>query len=98
MTFYVYILTNVACTVLYVGVTRDLILRVWQHKEGHVAGFTKRYNVNRLVYYEEYPSAYDAITREKLLKAGSRRKKMELIDGFNPTWRDLYHEIVSETP
>ena len=97
MPHYVYILTNAPHSVLYVGVTRNLLERLRQHKSKETEGFTKRYNADHLVYYEELPSAYDAITREKQLKAGPRRKKMALIDDFNPTWRDLYHEIVEVT-
>jgi len=97
MSYYVYILTNPTNSVLYTGMTGDLLLRVGQHKSREVEGFTRRYNVDRLVYYEEYDAAFDAITREKQLKAGPRRKKMQLVDEFNPTWRDLYHEIVEET-
>ena len=83
---------------LYTGFTGDLLDRVEQHKAKDVPGFTKRYNVDRLVYYEEYESAYDGINREKQLKAGPRRKKMALIDDSNPSWRDLYHEIVEDSP
>jgi putative endonuclease len=93
MSYYVYILANKASTVLYTGVTSDLIRRVWEHKGHFVESFTKRYNVDRLVYYEVSGDIHSAITREKQLKVGSRRKKMELIDSFNPTWRDLYDEI-----
>jgi putative endonuclease len=96
MSYYVYILTNAASSVLYTGFTGDLPHRVKQHKAREADGFTKRYNVDRLVYYEEFPSAYEGISREKQLKAGSRRKKMALVDDFNPSWRDLYHETVGE--
>ncbi len=94
MSYYVYILTNSTNSVLYTGFTRDLVHRVEQHKAKEVAGFTKRYNVDRLVHYEEYAKASDGINREKQLKAGSRQKKMALIDNSNPSWRDLYHGIV----
>ena len=88
-----YILTNERHTVLYTGVTSDLKRRVSQHREKLLSGFTDRYNVSKLVYYEcaEDPTA--AIAREKQIKAGSRRKKMELVNGFNPEWRELYDEI-----
>jgi putative endonuclease len=91
--YYVYILTNVANTVLYTGVTGDLKKRVWEHKNKFVKSFTGRYNVNRLVYYEATGSVDSAIFREKQIKAGSRKKKMELIDKMNPDWHDLYGEI-----
>ena len=91
--YYVYILANPACTVLYTGVT-NLIRRTYEHPNKLMDGFTRRYNVNRLVYYEVADDVYTAIAREKQLKAGSRKKKMELIDAFNPTWRDLYEGIV----
>jgi putative endonuclease len=89
----VYILTNQRNTVLYTGVTGDLKARVYQHREKLLHGFTNRYNVSKLVYYE---AAYDpsgAIAREKQIKAGSRRKKIEHINRFNPEWRDLYDEL-----
>jgi putative endonuclease len=77
-------------------VTNDLLRRVHQHKNKLNEGFTKRYGVSRLVYYEVADDPYAAIAREKQIKAGSRTKKMELIDAFNPTWRDLYDEIVRQ--
>jgi putative endonuclease len=94
MNYYVYILTNHTCSVLYTGVTNDLRRRVLQHKEKQIDGFTKRYNVDRLVYYEVAEEAGAAIDREKQIKGGSRQRKMNLIDAFNATWRDLYDEIV----
>jgi putative endonuclease len=97
MSYYVYIPTNSTNSVLYTGFTGDLMFRVAQHKAREIEGFTRRYNVDRLVYYEAYDSTYEGISREKQLKAGSRRKKMALVDGLNPTWRDLYHEIAAET-
>ena len=89
----VYILTNPASTVLYTGVTNDLKRRTYEHREDAVEGFTKRYNVHRLVYYEVCDDVTSAIAREKQIKAGSRKKKMSLIDAFNPSWRDLYFEL-----
>jgi len=89
----VYIMTNEANTVLYTGFASDLKARVYAHREKLVAGFTKRYNVVRLVYYEACGSRDGALWREKQLKAGSRRKKMELIDGMNPKWKDLYETL-----
>ncbi|MFH0847449.1 MAG: GIY-YIG nuclease family protein [Chloroflexota bacterium] len=91
--FYVYILTNKMHTVLYTGVTGDLLSRVYQYKEKMIRGFTGRYNVNRLVYFEEFSDAYNAISREKQLKGGSRKKKTELIKSVNPGWKDLSKEF-----
>lgn len=90
---YVYIMTNKNNTVLYTGVTSDLQKRVWQHREKLVEGFTKRYNVVKLVYYEACPNMLSAIAREKQLKSGSRQKKVGLIQGLNPEWRDLYDDL-----
>jgi len=90
---YVYILTNRYNTVLYTGVTSDLKKRVWEHKQKLVHGFTKRYNVTKLVYYEVIDDIASAIAREKQIKAGSRQKKIDLVNGLNPQWRDLYDEL-----
>jgi putative endonuclease len=89
----VYILTNQRNAVLYTGVTSDLGARVHQHREKLLPGFTNRYNVSKLVYYEAGRDASGAIAREKQIKAGSRQKKIELINRFNPEWRDLYDEL-----
>ncbi|HEX3954398.1 MAG TPA: GIY-YIG nuclease family protein [Stellaceae bacterium] len=86
----VYIMTNERHTVLYTGVTSDLKSRVYQHREKLLPGFTKRYNVCKLVYYEAGGDVSGAIEREKQIKAGSRQKKIELINKMNPEWRDLY--------
>jgi putative endonuclease len=86
----VYILASQARGTLYVGVTSDLIRRVWQHKNNLALGFTQRYGVHMLVYFELHTSMLDAITREKQLKAGSRAKKVSLIEDTNPAWSDLY--------
>ena len=91
--YFVYILTNAWNTVLYTGVTSDLKARVYQHREKLLPGFTSRYNVWKLVYYETGYDAAGAITREKLIKAGSRQKKIELVNSANPEWRDLYEEL-----
>ena len=91
--FYVYIMTNQADRVLYTGVTNDLKKRVWQHRNGIGAEFTKRYKLHKLVYYEIAEEPYAAITREKQIKAGSRQKKLDMINGFNPEWRDLYNGL-----
>ena len=89
----VYILTNQYNKVLYTGVTSDLFKRVHEHKEKIVAGFTSRYNVTKLVYYEEFATMPEAIAREKQIKGGSRQKKMDLINSTNPEWKDLYDEF-----
>lgn len=90
---YIYILTNKYNTVLYTGVTSDLKKRIWEHREKLAEGFTKRYNVTKLVYYEVFADIRDAIAREKQIKAGSRQKKINLITGMNPEWRDLYEDL-----
>ena len=88
---YVYIMTNRSRT-LYIGVTSDLERRVHQHKQKEIAGFTKRYNMTQLAYYEEIPSIRDAIAREKQLKGWLRSRKIALIESMNPQWRDLSEE------
>jgi len=90
---YVYIMTNRYNTVLYTGVTSDLKKRAWQHKEKLADGFTKRYNVTKLVYYEVFHDIRDAITREKQIKGGSRQKKIDLIQSMNTDWHDLYDDL-----
>jgi len=85
----VYIITNKANTVFYIGVTRDLQGRILQHKYKEYNGFSAKYNCNKLVYYEEFQWIQDAIEREKQLKAGSRQKKIDLILRDNPSWTDL---------
>jgi putative endonuclease len=87
-------MTNKTNTVVYTGVTNNLIKRCYEHKEKVVEGFTKKYNVNKLVCYEVFNSAIDAIAREKQIKAGSRAKKLVLINKMNPDWKDLYVEIL----
>jgi len=86
-------MSNKANTVIYTGVTSDLIARVYQHKSKTADGFTKKYNVVKLVYYEIFEDITEAIKREKQIKAGSRKKKIELIESINPNWNDLYNEI-----
>jgi len=93
--FYVYILANEHNTVLYVGVTNDLRKRVFQHREKLVKGFTRRFNVGKLVYYEQADDPVSAISREKRIKSWNRTSKVKLVTGFNPGWRDLYDEILS---
>ena len=91
--YYVYIMTNRGNNVLYVGVTRDLIKRVYEHKEKLADGFTKKYNIVKLVYYEVFEDIENAILREKQIKAGSRQKKINLIDSTNREWHDLYDTL-----
>ena len=88
--YYLYIMTNNYNTVLYTGVTNDLQRRVYEHKEKIIEGFTKQYNITKLVYYEVFEDAYTAISREKQIKAGSRQKKIDLVNSINQEWRDLY--------
>ncbi len=90
----VYILTNKRNTVFYIGVTGDLIKRVWQHREKLVEGFTRKYNIDKLVYYEVFDSIQEAIKREKQLKNWRREWKLDLIKSQNPKMRDLYPEII----
>ncbi|MEK7610865.1 MAG: GIY-YIG nuclease family protein [Patescibacteria group bacterium] len=92
---FVYILTNKTNTVLYTGVTADLAKRVYQHKQKLVPGFTEKYNVDKLVYFEVFEDITEAIKREKQIKAGSRQKKIGLIITKNPNFVDLYKEIAS---
>ena len=91
--YYVYIMTNPRNTVLYTGVTNDLQRRVFEHKNKLVDGFTKRYNLTRLVYYEVSDNIEGAILREKQIKAGSRQDKIDLIESVNRDWHDLYDEL-----
>jgi putative endonuclease len=90
--YFAYIMTNSTNTVLYTGMTNDLARRVWEHREKLIKGFTSRYNVSKLVYYEIFNTAYDAIEREKQIKAGSWQKKIDLINAANPEWKDLYND------
>jgi len=91
--YYVYIMTNSRNTVLYTGVTNDLKRRVYEHKEKLVGGFTRKYNITKLVYYEAFEDIENAILREKQIKAGSRQKKIQYINSMNREWRDLYEEL-----
>ena len=87
-------MTNKINTVIYTGVTGDLRRRVHEHKSKFLKGFTDRYNVNKLVYYEIFEDSYQAITREKQIKSGSRKKKLDLVHSMNQNWDDLYDQIV----
>jgi len=88
-TSYVYLITNQNNTVIYTGVTSNIVRRTYQHKTGFYESFTKRYNCHKLVYYEEFTNIREAIAREKQIKAGSRKKKIALIEKDNPDWNDL---------
>ena len=92
--FFVYIMASKRNGTLYIGVTSDLIQRVWQHKSDEIEGFTSRYKLHDLVYYEKHESSYTAIQREKRLKDWRRKWKLELIESLNPEWKDLYQGIV----
>jgi len=92
--YYVYILASRRNGTLYIGVTNDLIKRVYEHRNDLVEGFTKGYQVHRLVYYEQTNDIRSAITREKQMKKWKRRWKIELIEENNPEWKDLYDELI----
>ena len=91
--YFIYIMTNRNNNTLYTGVTNNLKRRVYEHKSKLVEGFTKKYRINKLVYYEVFGDIYNAITREKQIKGGSRKKKIDLINGMNSDWHDLYEEL-----
>jgi putative endonuclease len=91
--YYVYIITNKGNSTLYTGITNDLKRRIYEHKEKLVEGFTKKYNITKLVYYEIYDDAENAINREKQIKGGSRQSKLDLINSLNPNWHELYEEL-----
>jgi len=90
----IYIMANYRNGTLYVGVTSDLIQRVWQHRESTYAGFSDRYGCKTLVYFELLDGMVEAIEREKQIKAGTRARKIALIEKTNPTWRDLYEDVI----
>ena len=94
MSGYVYILCNKKNGTLYTGVTSDLIKRIYEHKNKLVDGYTKKYGIDKLAYYEIYVDIVTAIEREKQIKAGSRKKKLDLIEINNPEWHDLYYDII----
>ena len=89
----IYIMTNKHNTTIYTGVTNNHIGRVDQHRKGEIKGFTQKYNLHKLVYYEVYEDAPSAILREKQIKSWKRRKKLDLINTLNPEWNDLYSEL-----
>ncbi len=90
----VYIIANKRNGTLYVGATSNLVKRVYEHKEGVIEGFTKKYGCKLLVFYESHETMMSAISREKSIKGGPRQKKLILIETMNPHWRDLYEDIV----
>ncbi len=92
--YYVYIATNRINTVFYTGVTNNLVRRMYEHREKLTSGFTERYNINKLVWFEGYEDINEAIKREKQIKGGSRKKKLYLIITFNPEFTDLYNQII----
>ncbi len=92
-TYYVYIMASARNGTLYIGVTSDLVKRVWEHKTNVVDGFSKKYGTHMLVWFDSTPDAEAAITREKQMKKWSRKWKLELIEKSNPEWKDLYEEI-----
>ncbi|MDQ7787480.1 MAG: GIY-YIG nuclease family protein [Thermodesulfovibrionales bacterium] len=96
--YFVYILASKQNGTLYIGVTSNLFKRVWEHKEKLVEGFTKKYDIDKLVYYEQFHDAEYAIRREKQLKKYNRGWKMDLIEKSNPAWKDLYKELLSGFP
>jgi putative endonuclease len=91
--YYVYIMTNKNISVLYTGITNNLMRRVYEHREKLVEGFAKKYNVLKLVYFEIFRDVESAILREKQIKGGSRAKKVDLINDFNKDWKDLYDAL-----
>ncbi|MDX1828780.1 MAG: GIY-YIG nuclease family protein [Lutibacter sp.] len=94
---YVYFMTNKNNKVIYIGVTSNIIERVYQHKTRVYKGFTSKYNCEKLVYFEEFNDINQAINREKQLKAGNRNNKVKLIEGMNPQWNDLSNDWIFET-
>jgi putative endonuclease len=95
-TYHVYILASKRNGTLYIGVTNDLERRVYEHKKNLIEGFTKKYNIHNLVYYEDVNDIHSALQREKQLKRWSRQWKIELIERFNPEWNDLARDWYSE--
>ena len=90
--YFVYMMMNIHHTVLYTGMSGNIVERGWQHKHRLVKGFTKRYNATKMVYAESYSNVHEAIAREKQIKRWTRKKKEKLINEVNPEWRDIYEE------
>lgn len=95
MSFYVYILASRRNGTLYIGMTDNLVARIWQHREGIVPGFTKQYRVKLLVWHEQHETRESALLRERQMKKWNRKWKLDLIESMNPIWHDLYEDIVS---
>ena len=96
MTYYVYILANATNVAIYTGVTNNLIRRIWEHKENaDPKSFTAKYHIHKLVYYEATTDVRAALEREKQIKDWNRKRKNQLVESMNPTWKDLYPEIIS---
>ncbi len=93
--YFVYIMTNMAFGTLYIGVTNDLIRRVYEHKNGLCKGFTKKYKLDKLVYYEVFDDVREAIHREKCMKEWNRNWKLRQIMEMNPEWKDIYAELAA---
>ncbi|HTD01831.1 MAG: endonuclease [Verrucomicrobia bacterium] len=96
-TYYVYIMTNRSRVVLYTGVTNSIESRLWFHGTASAKSFTKRYKVDRLIYYEEFDNPEDAIAREKEIKAWRREKKNQLVETLNPKWQDLREQLFGDS-
>ena len=92
--YYIYILSNKRNGTLYIGITNNLVKRVWEHKSKISEGFTNKYDVSNLVFFEETSDINSAIRREKQLKSWNRKWKLNLIENFNPKWRDLYQDLI----
>ena len=91
--YFVYIITNKNNNVLYTGITNNLIRRIYEHKKKIYKGFSAKYNLNKLIYFEYTDDVNEAIKREKQIKGGSRKKKLDMINSMNPNWKDLYDEM-----
>ncbi len=94
MPYYIYLLTNNHNTVLYTGVTNNVTKRVFEHRQKLIDGFTKQYNLNKLIYYEQYQDIRDAIKREKQIKGWTRKKKNSLVAEKNGAWKDLFPDLL----
>ena len=92
--YYVYIMTRERNSVFYVGVTNNLIRRIHEHKSKIIRGFTSKYNIKKLVYYEEFSDIHEAIAREKIIKKWKRKYKINAVERMNPEWKDLYYDLV----